>query len=76
MTGFLQGDAELGVELQQRAGDAVGYGAGLGARAAAGDVGDDVKLVLSVGRGKRGGGATGEIVVLEIGVEIEVVGGL
>ena len=73
MTGLLQGDAELGVELQERPGDAVGHGARLAADAAAGDVHHDIKLVLAVGGDERGEGPAHEIIVREIDLELAVV---
>src|SRR5688572_768838 len=47
VTGLLKGDAELGIELQESAGDAMGNGAGLAADATAGDVHGHIELVLA-----------------------------
>src|ERR1700694_1594237 len=67
VTGLLEGDAELGIELQQGAVDAVAHGAGLGADATAGDVHDDVEFFPAVSGDERGDGALHEVVVGEIG---------
>src|SRR6478609_2260838 len=72
VTGLLQGDAELGIELQQRAGDAMGHGARLAADAATGDIHKDVELVLRVRSDERGDGAAHEVVVREIDFELAV----
>ncbi len=73
MTGLLEGDPELGIELQQGAGDAVGHGAGLGADATPGDIHDDVEFFPAVSSDERGDGALHEVVVGEIGLELAVV---
>src|SRR6478735_4401475 len=66
VTAVLEGDAELGIELQESAGDAVGNGAGLAADAATSHVHGHVELVLAVGSDERREGALHEIVVGEI----------
>src|SRR6218665_1603438 len=73
VTGLLEGDAKLGIELQKRAGDAMGHRAGLAADAAAGDIHGHVELVLAVSGDERGEGAAHEIVVGEIDLELAVV---
>src|SRR6478609_2938728 len=73
VTGLLEGNAELGIELQQGAGDAVGNRTGLAADAAAGDVHGHIELVLAVGSDERREGALHEVVVGEIGLELAFV---
>src|SRR5581483_2518088 len=73
VSGFLEGGPELGVELLQGAGDAVGHGDSLAAVAAAGDIGGDVDLVAHLHGEERRSRLLGEIFVGEIVVEVAAV---
>src|SRR5215213_3982622 len=67
--GVLERGAEVGVELHQRARDAVAHGAGLAGRAAARDVDDDVELAGGVGERQRLADDHAERLVGEVLVE-------
>ena len=70
MPGLLQLDAEFGIELLQRAGDAVGHGACLPADTTSADVGTDVELVAQLNRQQRRIGLLGEILVGKIAIQL------
>src|SRR6478736_7217922 len=73
VTGLLESDAKLGIELQQGAGDAVGNRTGLAADAATSDVHGHIELVLAVSRDERRQGALHEVVVGEIDLKLAVI---
>ena len=73
--GLLQGRAQLGVVLQQRAGQAVADGAGLAGAAAADNVDNNVELAFGAGEHQRAAGEQLQGVEADVIVDITAVDG-
>jgi|GEM_PF-5836909 len=74
MSGLFEDGPQLGVELLERAGDAVGDCTGLASHTATGDVGRHIKLVAQLGGRERRTGGLGKALRREIGIEAAPIG--